>query len=197
MRCCVAVAPLRREPADGAEQVTQVLLGEPLRVEERQHGWARVVTAYDYSAWMKVEELEDGEGAFPAPAGSSPVELARSYLGAPYEWGGLTAAGIDCSGLVHIAHREAGILVPRDSWQQEAAGKRVPPGAEQPGDLVTYGDSRRADHVAFLLAVGRILHATARESLGVVEESEPPELTARRRTVVRLDHVAFPIEGYV
>jgi cell wall-associated NlpC family hydrolase len=58
-------------------------------------------------------------------------------------------------------------------------------GAERPGDLVTYGDGR-ADHVAFWLGDGRILHATAREGLGVVEEIEPEELRARRRRVVRL-----------
>jgi gamma-D-glutamyl-L-lysine dipeptidyl-peptidase len=190
MRCSVPVSSLRREPDDGAEQVTQALLGEPLRVEEQEGGWARVVTAYDYAGWMKVEHLEEGDGAFLAPAGSEPLDLARAYLGAPYEWGGLTAAGIDCSGLVHIAYREAGVLVPRDSWQQEAVGELVSPGFERLGDVVTYGDSGRADHVAFLVANGRILHATARESLGVVEESEPPELAARRRAIVRLDHLA-------
>ncbi len=45
MRCAVDVAPLRAEPEDASEQVTQALLGEPLRVEERRAGWARVVTA--------------------------------------------------------------------------------------------------------------------------------------------------------
>jgi hypothetical protein len=40
--------------------------------------------------------------------------------------------------------------------------------------------------VAFWLGDGRILHATAREELGVVEEIEPEELRARRRRVVRL-----------
>ena len=197
MRCAVQAAALRREPDDGAEQVTQALLGEPLRLEEERGEWALVVTAYDYPGWVRIEQLEQGEGNLPPPIGSNPLELARAYLGAPYEWGGLSAAGIDCSGLVHIAYREAGVLVPRDSWQQEAAGEPVSPGAERPGDLATYGDRDRADHVAFLLGDGRILHATARKGLGVVEEPEPPELAARRRTVVRLAPSGVPIEGYV
>ena len=170
MRCAIAVASLRREPDDTAEQVTQALLGEPLRVEERRVGWARVVTSYDYPGWVRLVEIEEGEGSVPLPAGTDPVRLARGYLGAPYEWGGLTAAGIDCSGLVHMAYRQAGVLVPRDSWQQEEAGTPVASGAEQPGDVVTYGDENRADHVAFWLGEGRILHATARDDLGVVEE---------------------------
>jgi cell wall-associated NlpC family hydrolase len=112
--------------------------------------------------------------------------LARHYLGSPYEWGGLTLAGIDCSGLVHVAYREAGVLVPRDSWQQEEGGTAVEPGAERPGDVVCYGEASRADHVAFWLGGGQILHATARDDLGVVEEREPRELSACRRGVVRL-----------
>lgn len=185
MRCAVDVAPLRAEPADDAEQVTQALRGEPLRVEERRDGWARVVTAYDYPGWLREEALEDGEGGLAVDAAGSPVDVARRYLGTPYLWGGLTAAGIDCSGLVHMAYRRLGRLVPRDAHQQEAAGVEVVAGELLPGDLVTYGDP--VDHIAFWLGDGRILHSTGREGgLGVVEEPEPPELRLRRHRVVRL-----------
>ena len=110
------------------------------------------------------------------------VSLARSLLGARYEWGGLTAGGIDCSGLVHLAFRLAGLAVPRDAWQQEEAGEPVSAGEERLGDVVTYGgDGARVDHVAFWLGDGLILHATARDGLGVVEEREPEELRRRRR----------------
>jgi len=197
MRCAVQVAALRREPDDGAEQVTQALLGEPLRVQEERGGWARVVTEYDYTGWIRTEYVEQGDGSFPPPVGEDPLGLARAYLGTPYEWGGLSAAGIDCSGLVHIAYRDAGVLVPRDSWQQEAAGEPVSAGAERPGDLATYGNGDRADHVAFLLGKGRILHSTSREGLGVVEEPEPDELAERRRKVVRLALPGLSNGGYV
>jgi cell wall-associated NlpC family hydrolase len=185
MRCAVGVAPVRDEPSDEAEQVTQLVLGEPVRVEDRRDGWARVVTAYEYPGWVRAATLEEGEGSLPA-GGLEPLPAARAFLGAPYEWGGMTAAGIDCSGLVHMAFRASGRLVPRDSWQQEAAGSPVAPGSEVPGDIVVYGGPERADHVAFWLGEGLILHATARGGLGVVKEAEPAELAARRRCVVRL-----------
>jgi cell wall-associated NlpC family hydrolase len=83
-----------------------------------------------------------------------------------------------------MAYRRLGRLVPRDAWQQEAAGAAV--SEPQRGDLVTYGTEAVCDHVAFLVEEGRILHATGRDDLGVVEEQEPAELRARRRRVVRI-----------
>jgi cell wall-associated NlpC family hydrolase len=183
MRCAVEIAALRAEPRDDAEQVTQALRGEPLAVHEEQGAWLRVTTAYAYPGWIRAEAVEEGEGTLPGPRAGSPVDEARAYLGTPYEWGGLTDRGIDCSGLVHMAHRRLGRLVPRDADQQEEAAQEVDD--PRPGDLVTYGDGS-ADHVAFWLGDGRILHSTGRDDLGVVEELEPPQLFERRRKLIRL-----------
>lgn len=189
MRCAVDVAPVRAEPRDDAEQVTQALRGEPLDAGERRDGWARVTTAYGYPGWVREEALEEGEGELVADASGSPVDVARSYLGTRYEWGGLTERGIDCSGLVHMAYRRLGRLVPRDADQQEAAAVEVDELA--PGDLVTYGDP--VDHIAFWVGDGRILHSTGRDGgVGVVEEPEPASLRVRRHRLVSLERVDSP-----
>ena len=162
--------------------------GEPLRLLDDAGEWVRVETAYAYPGWAQREDLGgECDAAWLRPVAVDPVEHARTLLGTRYEWGGMTSAGIDCSGLVHMAFRACGKLVPRDADQQEEAGERISSSELRPGDLVTYGSPEGADHVAFWIEEGRILHATGRDGVDcVVEEEEPPYLRDRRRAFVRV-----------
>ena len=185
--CSVSVAPIRREPDGDAEQVTQALLGEPLVVEERRGDWARVRTAYGYPGWIAESHLRGAPAPdwLPPASDGEPVAEARSFLGTPYLWGGLSEKGIACSGLVHRAYRRLGVLLPRDAHEQEAAGSRVTD--PRPGDLVTYGAETSRPHR--LLAGGGPHPARDRPARrrGGGEENEPAELRAVRRRFVRIE----------
>ena len=145
-------------------------------------------TAYAYPGWALLDDLGgEPDADWLRPLASEPLTHARTLLGAPYEWGGMTSEGIDCSGLVHMAFRACGGLVPRDADQQEEAGESLSEADLGVGDLVTYGPAQGADHIAFWVGSGRILHATGRDGVDkVVEEPEPPDLRERRRALVRL-----------
>jgi cell wall-associated NlpC family hydrolase len=176
---------LRAEPDAASEQVSEVLPGEPLTVSEKRNGWVRVETEYDYAGWVEASALGgEPDGHWLRPTAGDPVDHARTLIGAPYRWGGMTERGIDCSGLVHMSFRATGRLVPRDAHLQEAAGEPVDD--PRPGDLVSYGNENAADHIAFWLGDGWILHATGRPGVcAVVEELEPRELRTRRRRFLR------------
>jgi cell wall-associated NlpC family hydrolase len=179
---------VRAAPDESSEQVTQALAGEPLTVEERRGGWARIGTAYDYPGWIREEALGDPASPEPWPGDldHDVLAAARAYLGAPYEWGGMTERGIDCSGLVHMAYRRLGRLVPREAHQQEAAAVEIDEADARPGDLVCFGDPGEAHHIVFWLGDGRILHATAREGVNAVVEEPLANVEARPVRFVRL-----------
>ncbi|WP_124397443.1 C40 family peptidase [Thermaurantimonas aggregans] len=90
------------------------------------------------------------------------IDTALNYLYAPYLWGGRTHFGIDCSGLVQIAYRMAGVSMPRDSYQQATVGMQLSFVEEaMPGDLAFFDDEDgRIIHVGIVLPGKNIIHAS-------------------------------------
>jgi peptidoglycan DL-endopeptidase CwlO len=76
----------------------------------------------------------------PNSAAAVAVAFAEQQLGVPYLWGGTTASGYDCSGLIQAAWHAAGVELPRTTYDQVNAGTRISRDQLQPGDLVfSYG----------------------------------------------------------
>ena len=71
-------------------------------------------------------------------AAAKAILYAVAQLGKAYQWGTTGSDAFDCSGLVMMAYRAAGINIARTSQQQWATEPQVPPSQVQPGDLVFF-----------------------------------------------------------
>ncbi|MFF7966202.1 NlpC/P60 family protein [Streptomyces sp. NPDC007903] len=95
----------------------------------------------------------------PAPTSRASAAVAYAYrkLGSPYVWGATGPNAFDCSGLIQAAYRSAGISLPRTTYAQINAGRRVSRSQLQPGDLVFFYSG--VSHVGIYVGNGRMIHA--------------------------------------
>lgn len=135
---------------------------------------------------------------------SSVLRLMMAFVGTPYLWGGRTLWGIDCSGLVQIAARLAGMWLPRDASQQATYphASVVPQLSDaQAGDLVFFSSQPTTDnitHTGILLSNNSVLHASHWvqtdhiDPIGIykIAAGQPTDYTHYLRHILRLDTAA-------
>jgi cell wall-associated NlpC family hydrolase len=118
-----------------------------------------------------------GAALAPVPAaGAAVLASARTFSGLPYLWGGCSGYGVDCSGLAHLAHRCAGLVIPRDAHDQAGAGEALGTSGAAPGDLLFFArPEEEPHHVALCAGQGRMLHSpgTGRVVEEVSQATEP------------------------
>ena len=92
---------------------------------------------------------------------SSLVASALALTGTPYRWGGLSARGLDCSGLVVRAMYLEGKRVPHHAASLFTMGTHVGFEELQPGDLVFFViDRRTVSHVGIWVGDNKFIHAS-------------------------------------
>ena len=88
--------------------------------------------------------------------------MAKKYLGTPYQWGGSTPeTNFDCSGLMQWAYGQAGIKIPRVTYDQVDAPGATEVGRNdlKPGDLVFFANGGDVHHVGMSLGGDKFIHA--------------------------------------
>ncbi|GAA0480710.1 hypothetical protein GCM10008986_01620 [Salinibacillus aidingensis] len=86
------------------------------------------------------------------------IQIAKSYLGAPYRWGGESPSGFDCSGYLQFVFSQVGVQLPRtvsDIWNAT-----TPVQKPSVGDLVFYETYKPGpSHAGIYLGNGSFIHA--------------------------------------
>lgn len=91
------------------------------------------------------------------------VNAAKNYIGTPYVWGGesMSEGGMDCSGFVYNALKDAGYNVGRTTAQgYRSYGTSVSKTDMQPGDLVFFGKDGKASHIGIYIGNGQMIHSS-------------------------------------
>jgi len=238
--CNLAVIPLRAEPDDRSEQVSQVLFGEAFEITEWTERWVKIITSTDgYVGWIgRLQFAMLGHIAYQGlknvqapltyravtqawkiadnsviylPAGSSLAFLegttckiggdkfeiigeigerediattAKSFLNAPYLWGGRTHFGIDCSGYTQVVFKLNKIKIRRDASQQAEEGIKVNSLKEASlGDLAFFNNPEgKITHVGILLSGGHIIHASGKVKIDEIDNDGIYSVGLKRHT---------------
>jgi peptidoglycan DL-endopeptidase CwlO len=98
-----------------------------------------------------------GSVAAPDARAAQAVDFAYGALGKPYVWGATGPTSFDCSGLTQAAWRAAGVSLPRTTYTQINAGRRVSRSGLAPGDLVFFYSG--VTHVGLYIGGGQMIHA--------------------------------------
>lgn len=109
---------------------------------------------YNYKAPQSTTEVSTN------PVINSIIDMAESFLGTPYIWGGTTPKGFDCSGFVQYVYNKNGYSITRTTYTQWANdGVRVSRSDLRPGDLVYFGYGNSPSHVGLYIGNGKMIHS--------------------------------------
>ncbi len=231
--CRLSLVSLRKDPADQAEQISQLLFGDHYTVMEQtaNRKWIKIKINFDgYEGWIDFKQhqsiskeyfdhLNNAEFKITTDLTSSllfnkspqmvlmgsiiPISsselfkmeeqfafngeaknlgqrrefeflrtIATKYLNCPYQWGGKSPFGIDCSGYTQMVFKICGYKLFRDSGQQVNQGKSITSlGAFKQGDLAFFeNEAGKIMHTGILLAENKIIHASGKVRIDHINE---------------------------
>lgn len=124
---------------------------------------------------IEISDVSSGEKDKSSDKADKVISTARTFIGTPYKYGGMTRSGMDCSGLLINSFSVVKLNLPRSSAAQSKVGTQVKMNELRRGDLVFFATGNKKNeitHVGLVTDVRakdniKFIHASS--SLGVVE----------------------------
>jgi len=191
------VAEIRRTRSFSGRLLARARAGQYLALTADAGEWFGVLMDDGSTGWLRKASVSvlDYEVVAPSqPAGSglppgapdpgsavlnggqrSLLQVAYSFLGVPYRYGGNTARGIDCSSFVQQCFRVLGIGLPRTAAEQAQCGLAVPVEYLQPADRLYFRNrDGRISHTGIYIGNGLFIHASSSlKGVGISRITEP------------------------
>ncbi len=168
-----ATAGLTTAAGTVGDRFCTLFLGSRLPLLEQGKEFLRLALPRGGSAFVHREDAQIISSNQPVNK-KQILAVAGLYAGAPYLWGGMTARGVDCSGLTYMAYFVNGFQLPRDAQDQFKAGFPVEKEDLETGDLVFFSTiDPGPSHVGIYQGDGLFINARTKEGVTVTSFHEP------------------------
>lgn len=128
-----------------------------------------ISTVDDTFRTEELEPFDDSLNENSSPVAKKLLDVAVQYRGVPYQFGGTTPKGFDCSGYLRYVFQQAlDMDLPRSADEQYLIGKSINYSKLAPGDLVFFETyTKGVSHSGIYVGKGKFISATS--SKGVIE----------------------------
>ncbi|MCL6518650.1 MAG: C40 family peptidase [Armatimonadetes bacterium] len=163
-----ASANIMRAPTKKGYQLFTCPKGSYLAIVADSPNWYGVLMIDGSTGWIEKSKVSllnynvVGQKNLPNGLGPKIVNTALKYLGIPYQWGGYSWNGLDCSGFVKAVFASHGIELPRTAREQANVGVPVNASNLQPGDRLYFACKGGAiDHCGIYIGNGLFIHSSS------------------------------------
>lgn len=177
--------------AKGGVTIKEVTMGTEFYALGKIDGSYEVALPGKATGWIKDSGTIqlDTEDGIPKTAAADFVSTAIKFKGTAYLWGGISFLGMDGPGLIYICSKINGLNLPRDVRRQYEAGRSVPQGSVQPGDLVFFSDNenkKEVTHAGIFTGDGKFIHASKSKGYVVLNSLDESYFQNRLMGIKRL-----------
>jgi gamma-D-glutamyl-L-lysine dipeptidyl-peptidase len=123
---------------------------------DKKTGWYRITLPDNFTCMVGGTAVKPLDWLIAKRSAKQIIVQGRRMLGVPYLWGGVSAFGFDCSGLVKTIYGIFGVSLPRDTKDQIKCGRQIGRSQMRYGDLAFF-----ERHVGIVYGNGLLLHCSA------------------------------------